>query len=69
MKRKHILTDEQIRHTQEWLKDRFIIAQDIERPADIAYYDGAMLALAKMGFSVLGNFEIVINDDDDEEEE
>lgn len=64
--RKHILTDEQIRHTSDWLRERFIIAQDIERPADIAYYDGAMLALAKMGFSILGNFEIVINDIDEE---
>ena len=60
--RKHILTDEQIRHTSDWLRERFNIALNSNSSVDIGYYNGAILALSKMGFSIFDNFEIVINE-------
>lgn len=63
--RKHILTDEQIRHTSDWLRELFNIALNSKSSVDICYYDGAVLALSKMGFSILGNFEIIINEEEE----
>lgn len=65
MKRKHILTDEQIRHTQEWLREQYNIALNSGRAVDILYYDGAIRALFQMGFSVFDNCEIVINEEEE----
>ena len=63
--RKHILTDEQIRNTSDWLREQFNIALDSGSSVDICYYEGAILALSKMGFSIFDNFEIVINEEQD----
>lgn len=67
MKRKHILTDEQISHTRDWLREQYNIALNSNSSVDIVYYEGAVKALSKMGFSVFDNCEIVINDGDEEE--
>lgn len=63
MKRKHILTDEQIRHTRDWLEEQYKIALDTGRSVDLLYYDGAVKALSKMGFHILDDYEIVINEE------
>lgn len=63
--RKHILTDEQIRHTSDWLREQYNIALNSNSSVDIVYYEGAVKALSKMGFSIFNNFEIVINEEQD----
>lgn len=63
--RKHILTDEQIRHTSDWLREQYNIALNSNSSVDIVYYEGAVKALSKMGFSVFDNFEIVIKEEEE----
>lgn len=62
--RKHILTDEQIRNTSDWLREQYNIALNSNSSVDIVYYEGAVKALSKMGFSVFDNWEIVINEEE-----
>lgn len=61
---KHILTDEQIRNTSDWLREQYNIALNSNSSVDIVYYEGAVKALSKMGFSVFDNWEIVINEEE-----
>ena len=48
MKRKHILTDEQIRHTRDWLREQYNIALNSNSSVDIVYYEGAVKALSNL---------------------
>lgn len=64
MKHKHTLTDEQIKHTRDWLEEQYKIALDTGSSVDICHYEGAVKALSKMGFHVLDDYEIVINEEE-----